>query len=274
VSDGSASAADPERLNVERTLAGDVDGFAPVVDRWQRPLIDLAYRYCRDRDLAEALAQETLVRAFLYAHRWRADVAFSTWLLALALRVIRPAVRRHKWRDASRRASPGTAASDADRAVHAVTDVVSGLPRRQRDALILYDFLGQDRCEAARVLAVPLATFEQRLDRGRALLKDRLQGVVHGASPQLDASADFSSRVMRAIHREAQGRPVPRRPPLYYASGAIGLGSIVAALFVVNHVLEREIPERRLADPVTLLALTVAGSIALVRWLIQVLRDY
>ena len=42
---------------VDRVLAGDVQAFASIVRRWQGPLVTLAFRFCRDRDQAEEMAQ-------------------------------------------------------------------------------------------------------------------------------------------------------------------------------------------------------------------------
>jgi hypothetical protein len=38
-----------DRADVERVLRGDVCSFEGIVHRWQGPLINLAWRFCRDR---------------------------------------------------------------------------------------------------------------------------------------------------------------------------------------------------------------------------------
>ena len=49
--------AEEDLADVDRVLAGDVEAFAGIVRRWQGPLINMAWRYCRDRGRAEELAQ-------------------------------------------------------------------------------------------------------------------------------------------------------------------------------------------------------------------------
>src|SRR5258708_12436489 len=73
-----------DEADVERVLAGDTSGFEGIVDRWQGPLVNLAYRFCRDRGRAEDMAQEAFLRAYRSLDRWRREAAFSTWLFALA----------------------------------------------------------------------------------------------------------------------------------------------------------------------------------------------
>ena len=76
--------AEEDAADVARVLAGDVSAFEAIVRRWQKPLINLAYRFCRDRGRAEDMAQEAFLRAYRSLATWRKDAAFSTWLFALA----------------------------------------------------------------------------------------------------------------------------------------------------------------------------------------------
>jgi RNA polymerase sigma-70 factor (ECF subfamily) len=48
------------------------------------------------------------------------------------------------------------------------------LPRKYRDAVILYHFLDKDVEKAARILSVAAGTLKSRLHRGRELLRRRL----------------------------------------------------------------------------------------------------
>ena len=49
----AAISAEEDLADVDRTLAGDVQAFEGIVGRWQGPLINMAWRYCRDRGRAE-----------------------------------------------------------------------------------------------------------------------------------------------------------------------------------------------------------------------------
>src|SRR5579862_6517226 len=86
--------ADTDTADVESVLAGDVRAFEGIVRRWQGPLINMAWRYCRDRGRAEELAQEAFLRAWRGLPGWRRDSRFSTWLFALAANVFRSDLKR------------------------------------------------------------------------------------------------------------------------------------------------------------------------------------
>ena len=83
-----------DQADVERVLSGDISAFDGIVRRWQGPLINLAYRYCRDRGRAEEMAQEAFLRAYRALGRWRNHAVFSTWLFALATILYCSEVRR------------------------------------------------------------------------------------------------------------------------------------------------------------------------------------
>src|SRR5271168_1769981 len=63
---------------VDRVLTGNAQAFAQIVQRWQGPLVNMAWRYCRDRGRAEELAQGAFVRAWRGLSGWRREGSFST----------------------------------------------------------------------------------------------------------------------------------------------------------------------------------------------------
>lgn len=179
------SKAQEDEAAVDRVLQGDPFAFAEIVRRWQGPLINLAYRFCRDRGRAEDMAQEAFMRAFRGLAGWRRDAAFSTWLFALATNLYRSELRRipprtvpldeivtpAKTRDADARMQ------EADRR-RAVRNALQSLPPKYRDALQLFYFHEQDVATAADSLRLPEGTVKARLARGRDLLKRKLGGLL------------------------------------------------------------------------------------------------
>ena len=173
--------ASDDRDDVERVLAGEITAFEQIVRRWQSPLVNLAYRFCRDRARAEELAQEAFLRAYRGLGQWRQDAAFSTWLFALATNLYRSELQRipmatvpledvAELKD-SRAIDGGL--EDEDRA-RVVRHAVSTLPPKYRDVLILFYFRDMDVTAAALSLGLPEGTVKARLFRGREILRGRL----------------------------------------------------------------------------------------------------
>jgi RNA polymerase sigma-70 factor (ECF subfamily) len=173
---------DLDREAVRRVRAGDVEAFAGIVERWQGPLVNLAWRFCRDPGQAEEMAQDAFVRAFRALPGWRGEAAFSTWLFSIATNLYRSRVRRTgpTWvgvEEAEAVADPAPAVGSAlerEDEAEAVRRAVLGLPARYRDALLLYYFHELDVEAAARTLQLPEGTVKARLSRGRDLLRGKL----------------------------------------------------------------------------------------------------
>jgi RNA polymerase sigma-70 factor (ECF subfamily) len=170
-----------DKAAVARVLAGEVDAFAAIVERWQRPLVNLAYRFCGDAGRAEELAQEAFLRAYRGLHTFRGDAAFSTWLFALATNLYRSELGRIPPRsialeDAPEPADPSSIGDMHDRRERdrSIRRAVLALPAKYRDALILFYFHEMDLTEAARSLGLPEGTVKARLHRGRELLRAKL----------------------------------------------------------------------------------------------------
>jgi RNA polymerase sigma-70 factor, ECF subfamily len=174
--------AGEDEADVAKVLAGDLSAFAGIVRRWQGPLVNLAYRFCRDRGRAEEMAQEAFLRAYRSLDKWRKDAAFSTWLFAVASNWYRSELRRipaqtialdevKEPRDG--RPSDG-GFEDADQN-NKIRHAVLTLPAKYREPLILFYFHDMDVSAAARSLNLPEGTVKARLFRGRELLRSKLQ---------------------------------------------------------------------------------------------------
>jgi RNA polymerase sigma-70 factor, ECF subfamily len=169
--------------DVERVLAGDISAFERIVSRWQGPLINLAYRFCRDRSRAEDMAQDAFLRVYRGLKSWRRDAAFSTWIFAIAMNSYRSELRRLpertlRWESidvlgsvVSGSANPN--GGDRDRAVRSA---VLALPAKYREALVLFYFHEMDVTAAAKSLGLPEGTVKARLSRGRRILREKLPG--------------------------------------------------------------------------------------------------
>lgn len=164
---------------IERVLKGDSAAFAVIVERWQGPLVNLAYRFCRDRGRAEDMAQEAFIRAFRGLKSWRRDAQFSTWLFALATNAYRDEMRKFTPEsvpideNVAVTGSEEDAASEADRR-RMVQKAVQSLPPRYRDPVLLFYFHEQNIAATAQSLRLPEGTVKARLSRGRALLESKL----------------------------------------------------------------------------------------------------
>jgi len=178
--------------DVDRVLGGDARAFEGIVRRWQGPLVNMAWRYCRDRARAEELAQEAFIKAWRGLRGWRREGSFSTWLFALAANVYRSELRRFPalnvgLEEITEPSAPAGQHSSlaAQLSAETVRRAVLALPLRYREPVVLFYFHEMDVVAAARTMGMPEGTLKARLARGRALLRRRF--------PQLENELGASS---------------------------------------------------------------------------------
>jgi RNA polymerase sigma-70 factor (ECF subfamily) len=169
---------DQDTADVARVLAGDSAAFEGIVGRWQRRLVNLAWRFCRERAMAEDMAQEVFLKAFRSLRSFRGESAFSTWLTAIAVNTYRSRLHAEGQPlaslDAARTASSGTSPLRGvmeRQLAESVRRAVLALPRRYREAILLFYFEEKSVPDAARALGVAEGTLKARLHRGRELLR-------------------------------------------------------------------------------------------------------
>jgi RNA polymerase sigma-70 factor (ECF subfamily) len=176
---GGGVGAREDLEDVLKVQAGDISAFERIVLRWQAPLINLAYRFCRDHARAEDLAQEAFIRIYRGLSTWRGDAAFSTWLFTVATNCYRSELKRipaatHALDDALAIAGSQANLSDTADLHDAIRQAVLALPARYRDTLVLFYFHEMDIAGTAHSLGLPEGTVKARLARGRKILQQKL----------------------------------------------------------------------------------------------------
>lgn len=148
-----------------------------------RFLYTVAYRLTGNRDDAEDLVQEVLLRVRRGLETYQPG-SMEGWLSRIATNAFLDDVRRRRRRpvdllpDEPDRVLP--AAAPADEALAAevlpadVQDALRRLPEDFRVAVVLCDVVGLPYQEIGEALGVPVGTVRSRIHRGRALLREAL----------------------------------------------------------------------------------------------------
>lgn len=118
---------------------GPQSEFAEFCDAHHARLVGLLGLFCGNRDLAEELAQETLMRAYRDWPKVRAVDAPVAWLYRVGVNLAKSHFRRRKAEARARerlKGLPVTAHSESPLVVE-VRESVRALPPRMRSALVL-----------------------------------------------------------------------------------------------------------------------------------------
>src|SRR5947207_6181438 len=99
---GMTAALEPEarsdHLLLQATLAGDELAFGQLVGRYRNQITSYIYRMTNDYDGAVDLAQETFLRVYRAAARYRTTHAFSTYIYRIATNLAISELRKRKRR--------------------------------------------------------------------------------------------------------------------------------------------------------------------------------
>jgi RNA polymerase sigma-70 factor, ECF subfamily len=142
----------------------------------------VAYSVLRQRQDAEDVAQEALVRAHRALHRLRDRRRFRAWLVRIAWRLALDQRRGERRRGARESAAPVTvvAASAEDAVVEEerarrLWHAVDELPEKLRVVIVLAALEGHGISEVADLLGISAGTVKSRLFAARERLKERLR---------------------------------------------------------------------------------------------------
>jgi RNA polymerase sigma-70 factor (ECF subfamily) len=186
----------PDEDLMDHVVAQSEDAFACLVDRYKNRLQNLIFRYIRDFQRSEDLAQEAFVRVYLHRERYRKTGKFSTWIFTIAVNLAKNEIRRKSRLKNTlsleglqelmgtadtmlkdEQAPPPDRRVERGQTSEAVAAAIARLPEVYRVALVLRDIEGLAYEEIAEILDVPGGTVRSRINRARLLLKDKLRGL-------------------------------------------------------------------------------------------------
>lgn len=162
---------------VATTAPADVGAFESFFSAEYPRLCQALLLLTGDRFEAEDVAQEAMTRVLERWERVRAMESPAGYLFRAALNIHRNGLRRVAVR--ARRVFAEAPAADHGPRVGDQLDVrraMASLPRSQREALVLVDWLDLDTNEAGRVLGLSPNALRVRLHRARTTLKETLGG--------------------------------------------------------------------------------------------------
>lgn len=173
---------------IARSLRGDKDAFGELVERYFSFATRIAYRMTGQPQIAEDLAQESFVKAWLKLPQYRGESSFRTWLGRIVtnstLDYLRRARDEHMVEDelyvptyAGIRPQPLLEGWDLQELVrHAVL----ALPPESRAVVILREYEGLSYRDIAQTLDIPMGTVMSRLYYARERLKTMLEPEIFG----------------------------------------------------------------------------------------------
>lgn len=178
---------------------GDDEAFGVLVERYQKKMLNVAYRMIGDYEESCDVVQEAFLAAFRAIGKFRGEARFSTWLYGIVVNHTKNRLKQLNRRnsrfcheeipsqDAGGGAGDGCCCQAAGRRQDSileslekkeleaqVQECIGSLDDGYREILVLRDIQGLSYEEIVVILKIPLGTVRSRLFRARNILKDLL----------------------------------------------------------------------------------------------------
>ncbi len=173
--------------------AGDERAYEQLIERFQNPVYNLAYRLLNDQADASDVAQEVFLKIFRNVGHFRGDSSLRTWVYRIA---VNESHNRRRWLFRHRRGETGIDETfeDSDgrekplmdsgetpfdftvnrEALGLLEEALAGINPVFRAALVLREIEDMSYDEIAEILEVSIGTVKSRIVRGREALRRNL----------------------------------------------------------------------------------------------------
>lgn len=168
---------------IKRTLHGDQQAFACLVDKFKLPIYNLCYRMLDSSGDAEDAAQECFLRAYTQLHTYQPDRKFSTWLFAIASHLCIDMLRRRRypllpldtvalWKQSNDPLPEDAAVSEESSAE--VRALLKLLPEKYRLVVVLRYWQDLSYAEIAEATDLSESAVKTQLHRARRMLAEQM----------------------------------------------------------------------------------------------------
>jgi len=194
-----------DRQLIARLQAGDEAAVQELAERYSARIFQLAMRHMKNREDAEEVTQDVLMKVHRKIGAFRGDSALSSWIYRITFNTAMSRLRTTKAARAAdqereRALAAEHAGEDRPRAPRqpadwsqlpdeemlrsqlrtAVQQAIEELPEIYRAPVVLRDIQGLSTEEASTRLKVKDQTLKSRLHRGRLMLRERLRVFTDG----------------------------------------------------------------------------------------------
>lgn len=208
-----------EQQWLDQARQGDDQSFSRLVEAFQGPVYNLAYRMLSDPGEAEEAAQETFIRAYTRLAQYDPERKFSTWVLSIANHHCIDRLRKRRailvsiddnpvlenlQGDAPQ---PETALMDKERSRH-VQALIDQLEPDYRTPVVLRYWQEYSYQEIAETMGISVSAVKSRLFRARQKLAEIYQDAeAEGLAAQ--AAASPGVKPPPSVRMHFQQRPAP-----------------------------------------------------------------
>ena len=217
-----------ERALIAAARTGDPRAMRRILESVSGPVLRFASGFCRQKEDAEDVVQESLAAVARSLKEFRGDASLTTWAFTVARNACIRRRRRERTRadvteslDAPLAGAAARAVADRGRRpdeevergelLKSLEAAIAALPVSQREVLMLRDVEGLSTLEVGRVLGLEEAAVKSRLHRARLSMRSALAPIVTPDAPAPRRSCPRTARMLsRYMEQEIDARTCAR----------------------------------------------------------------
>ena len=176
-------------LLLEKIKSGDKQAFNELVSLYEKSVYRISHRFFYNEDDALDATQDVFLKVYRNLDKFEVKSSFNTWLYRITTNTCLTISEKKKkekegllqivmgwWNSFSQTTPEEKVLDNEERTFNQklIGENIAKLPEIYRIPLILKDMEGMAMEKISEVLDVPLGTVKSRLNRGRAMLHDKL----------------------------------------------------------------------------------------------------
>ena len=173
-----------EQKLICKVQEGDEVAFEEIVAIYKNKIVNFLYQLTGDYEKAVELAQETFMRVYFKADRYKPVAPLSSWIYTIASNLAKTELKKmrrynHVYIDDVQNKYAEGLSNQEDREslgmIKKVKTALDLLHPRYKIPVILKDIEGFTQEEIAEILKKPVGTIKARISRGRTYLRKELE---------------------------------------------------------------------------------------------------
>jgi RNA polymerase sigma factor (sigma-70 family) len=166
---------------INKCKLNDAKAQMQLYNLYCQAMINISFRYVKDRFIAEDVMQEGFIKAFKNINNYKNEVPFGSWLKKIIINQSIDHLKKNKLElvaineEVTAIKDENNWKVDINVTIDEIKEVIKSLKEKYRLVLSLYLLEGYDHAEISEILNITENTSRTHLLRGKKILKEQLK---------------------------------------------------------------------------------------------------
>lgn len=176
--------SDLEKKLIKKAINGDIKAFEKLIRKYQKYAYNISLKYMKDRQDAQDVTQDVLIKIYKNLKKFNMNSKFSTWMYRIVVNTSKDALEKRnkkqnevdidsEYDNARLLDSKYEPLKEMENKVlkKKLNESINILNLKYREVIILCDLKDFSYEEISEILKIPIGTVRSRISRGRKKLR-------------------------------------------------------------------------------------------------------